>query len=310
MKISIIVPVYGVEKYIAKCINSIKRQTLSDFECLIIDDESKDNSIQVAKKTIGDDKRFKIYHKKNGGLSDARNFGIEKANGEYVLFVDSDDYIGETLLEDTYKKAKQNKCDIVCFDMMYVYENGEEKLSSCGEYELTNYQQTPELLFINNSANNKLFKRDFILDKRFVKGMWYEDLASIPVWLAKAKSVGFIKKPLYFYMQRAGSISHSADIRIFDIYKAISKIKNELSLSSTDVSDLYYNNCLVMTTLRIRDIADKKTRKKFYRKNIELLNREYPNWFQNLSKKNYSFKQMIVFKLLRYKMINLLDLIY
>ena len=96
--VSVIVPVYNVEKYISKCLELVKEQTLTDFECLIIDDGTKDNSIEKAIKVIGDDERFKIYHKVNGGLSDARNYGIDKATGEYLFFLDSDDYIDDTLL--------------------------------------------------------------------------------------------------------------------------------------------------------------------------------------------------------------------
>lgn len=310
MKFSIIVPVYGVEKYIAKCIESIKQQTLSDFECLIIDDETKDNSIEVAQKVIGNDSRFKLFHKKNGGLSDTRNYGIMQAQGEYIFFLDSDDYVGETLLEDTYAKAKENDSDIVCFDMMYVYENGEENISSAGEYDITNYHDNPNLLFINNSANNKIFKTEFIKERRFVKGIWYEDLASIPVWLAQANNVGFVKKPLYYYVQREGSISHSADKRIFDIYKSINIIKSDLNLRSEDLATMYYENCLVMTTLRIRAIEDKKMRKEFYLENVKHLYKDYPNWAKDLPKNKYSFKQRVVFKLLEYRMISLLDLIY
>lgn len=310
LKFSIIVPVYGVEKYILKCIESVKDQTLEDFECLIINDGTKDNSMELAKQAIGDDSRFKIFDKKNGGLSDTRNYGIERAQGEYIFFLDSDDYIGPTLLEDTYKKAKENDSDIVCFDMMYVYENGKEKVSSAGEYDVTSYRETPELLFINNSANNKIFKNVFMKNRRFVEGIWYEDLASVPVWLAQANNVGFVKKPLYFYLQREGSISHSADKRIFDIYKSIGIIKKDLDLRSEDLSRLYYDDCLVMTTLRIRDIENKKLRKDFYLKNVEHLNKDYPNWAKDLPKDRYSFKQRIVFKLLQLKLISLLDLIY
>ena len=310
LKFSIIVPVYGVEKYISKCIESVKKQTLKEFECLIIDDDTKDNSIKVAQNLIKNDNRFEIYHKEKGGLSDTRNYGIERAQGEYILFLDSDDYIAPTLLEDAYHKAKENNSDIVCFDMMYVYENGEEKNSSAGEYSLTSYKENPKLIFINNSANNKIFKKSFLENRRFIKGIWYEDLASVPIWLAQANNVSFVKKPLYYYLQREGSISHSADKRIFDIYKSINIIKKELNLKSEDLANMYYDNCLVMTTLRIRAIEDKKTRKEFYLENVNHLFNDYPNWAKNLPKGNYNFKQKIVFKLLEHKMIDLLDWIF
>ena len=305
--ISIIVPVYNVENYISKCIESVKGQTLTDFECLIIDDGTKDKSIEKAIEAIGNDERFKIYHKTNGGLSDARNYGIDKATGEYLFFLDSDDYIGNTLLEDTYNMAKKCDSDIVCFDMMYVYDNDEEKISSGADFECKSYKDDKSVIFINNSSNNKIYRRSFMNDKRFIKGMWYEDLAVIPVWLSKANNVSHVSKPLYYYLQREGSISHSADPRIFDIYKALNIIKEELH---TDLTDLYLDNCLIMTTLRIRDIEDKDMRIDFYYKHVDYLDNDCPKWYDAIKDKDYNIKQKIVFFLLKHRMIKLLDRLY
>lgn len=306
-KFSVIVPVYNVEKYISKCIESVKGQTLTDFECLIIDDGTKDKSIEKAIETIGNDERFKIYHKVNGGLSDARNYGIDKAAGEYLFFLDSDDYIGNTLLEDTYNMAKKYDSDIVCFDMMYVFDNGEEKISFGADFECKSYKDDKSVIFINNSSNNKIYRRSFMNDKRFIKGMWYEDLAVIPVWLSKSNNVSHVGKPLYYYLQREGSISHSADPRIFDIYKALNIIKEELH---TDLTDLYLDNCLIMTTLRIRDIEDKNMRIDFYYKHVDYLDNDCPKWYDAIKDKDYNIKQKIVFFLLKHRMIKLLDRLY
>lgn len=307
MRFSIIIPVYNVEMYISKCIESVKEQTLTDFECLIIDDGTKDKSIEKAIEAIGNDERFKIYHKTNGGLSDARNYGIDKATGEYLFFLDSDDYIGNTLLEDTYNMAKKCDSDIVCFDMMYVYDNDEEKISSGADFECKSYKDDKSVIFINNSSNNKIYRRSFMSDKRFIKGMWYEDLAVIPVWLSKANNVSHVGKPLYYYLQREGSISHSADPRIFDIYKALNIIKEELH---TDLTDLYLDNCLIMTTLRIRDIEDKNMRIDFYYKHVDYLDNDCPKWYDAIKDKDYNIKQKIVFFLLKHRMIKLLDRLY
>ena len=307
MRFSIIIPVYNVEMYISKCIESVKGQTLTDFECLIINDGTKDKSIEKAIEAIGNDERFKIYHKVNGGLSDARNYGIDKATGEYLFFLDSDDYIGNTLLEDTYNMAKKCDSDIVCFDMMYVYDNGEEKISYGADFECKSYKDDKSVIFINNSSNNKIYRRSFMSDKRFIKGMWYEDLAVIPVWLSKANNVSHVGKPLYYYLQREGSISHSADHRIFDIYKALNIIKEELH---TDLTDLYLDNCLIMTTLRIRDIEDKDMRIDFYYKHVDYLYNDCPKWYDAIKDKDYNIKQRIVFFLLKHRMIKLLDRLY
>ena len=312
MKVSVIVPVYNVEQYIEKCLLSIKDQTLTDFECLIINDGTKDNSIEVAKRVVGDDSRFKFFDKENGGLSDARNFGIEKTSGEYLCFIDSDDYIAPDLLELTYKMGKENDSDIVCFDMYYVNEDGSLEYSWGSNYKGTsNYKDNKEIIFSNNSANNKIYKSSFMKDKRFFKGMWYEDLAVIPTWIAAANNMAHVYKPLYYYVQRQGSITHKADIRIFDIYKAISMVKNKLQLGAYEVRGLFFENCLVMTTLRIKEIGDKKTRIEYYKKNVELLEEQYPNWYSDVKKDlDYNFKQKVIFFLLHMKMIGLVEKAY
>ena len=312
MKVSVIVPVYNVERYIEKCLLSIKNQTLSDFECLIINDGTKDASIAVAKIVVGSDSRFKFFDKENGGLSDARNFGIEKANGEYLCFIDSDDYIAPDLLELTYNMGKENDSDIVCFDMYYVNEDGSLEYSWGSNYKgISNYKDNKEIIFSNNSANNKIYKASFMKDKRFFKGMWYEDLAVIPTWIAAANNMAHVYKPLYYYVQRQGSITHKADIRIFDIYKAISMVKNKLQLGAYEVRGLFFENCLVMTTLRIKEISDKKTRIEYYKKNVELLEEQYPNWYSDVkSDKDYNFKQKIIFFLLHYKLFSLVERAY
>ena len=309
MKVSVIVPVYNVEKYIEKCLISIKNQTLKDFECLIINDGTKDKSVEIAKKVIADDNRFKIINKENGGLSDTKNVGINKANGEYLCFIDSDDYIDETLLEKTYNMAKKYDSDITCFDLYYVWDDRIE-ISKASYKEILKYQEDKNLLFINNSSNNKLYKTSFMKDKMFIKGMWYEDLAVTPIWMAKANNVSYVNEPLYYYIQREGSISHSADPRVFDIYKAIDNVQSNLKLSSKEIKKLYYNNCLIMTTLRIKDYEDKKIRLEYYKKNIELLSVRFSSWYRNVLFEDYNFKQKIIFTLLKLHLYNLVDNIY
>ena len=229
MKFSIVIPVYNVERYITKCLESVKSQTLEDYECLIIDDGTKDRSVEAAQAVIGNDKRFKIYHKENGGLSDARNYGMARAEGDYILLLDSDDYIDPSLLEKTYEMAMKNDSDIVCFDMIYVYDDHEAVNKVSMDKENDSYKDNPGLIFIDHSANNKIYRREFLKDKTFIKGLWYEDLATIPTWIAKANNVSYVNEPLYYYVQRSGSISHSEDPRIFDIYKAINNLKKELN---------------------------------------------------------------------------------
>ena len=306
-QISVIVPVYKVEPYLCRCVDSILAQTFTDFELILVDDGSPDNCGVICDEYARKDARVHVIHVKNGGVSKARNAGLDVASGQYITFIDSDDYIGNTLLEDTYNMAKKYDSDIVCFDMMYVFDNGEEKISFGADFECKSYKDDKSVIFINNSSNNKIYRRSFMNDKRFIKGMWYEDLAVIPVWLSKANNVSHVGKPLYYYLQREGSISHSADPRIFDIYKALNIIKEELH---TDLTDLYLDNCLIMTTLRIRDIEDKNMRIDFYYKHVDYLDNDCPKWYDAIKDKDYNIKQKIVFFLLKHRMIKLLDRLY
>lgn len=310
--ISIIVPVYNVEKYIEKCLLSIKNQSFKDFECLIVDDGSKDNSISIAKGLVNDDDRFIFLTKENGGLSDARNYGLKQAKGEYICFVDSDDYVDKDLLLLTYEKAKKYDSDIVCFDLYYVFSDNQLKISKGADYnEVSSYKDNKKIIFNNNSANNKLYKKSFLQDKSFIKDMWYEDMAVIPVWIARANNMSYVNKPLYYYVQREGSISHSANPKLFDIYLAINMVKKSLNLSSYEVRGLYFHNCLVMTVLRIKEISDKKTRIEYYKENIDKLSNDYSEWYRDLKKeKSFSFKQRIIFYLLKHNKYNLLDSLY
>ncbi len=310
MKVSIIMPVYQVENEIANCIRSVLAQSFGDYECLLIDDGTKDNSIAVAETVYKDDSRFRVIHKENGGLSDARNRGIAEAKGDYIFFLDSDDEIDPTLLEKAITMAEKHDSDITVFDVLYVYPDGRTEVNVSGEKEVSSYDQDPGLILITNSANNKLFRSAFLKGKEFPKGKWYEDLAVIPVWLAQANNVSYVPEPLYFYKQREGSISHSADPRIFDIYGSIHNIRDELALSDRDLSVLYYENCLIMTTLRIREFSDMKMRLEYYEKNIDLLDEAYPTWYEDLPKAKYSFKQRIVFWLLKHRKVRLLDKLY
>ena len=123
MKVSVIVPVYKVEKYLKKCIDSILNQTYRDLEVILVDDGSPDQCGTICDRYGREDSRVHVIHKENGGLSDARNTGVERASGEYILFVDSDDYIEPELVEKTVKAAEKTGCDLVMFDYIREEEN-------------------------------------------------------------------------------------------------------------------------------------------------------------------------------------------
>lgn len=128
-KVSIVVAIYNVEKYVSKCIESILKQTFTDFELLLVNDGSKDGSLAILEEYAAKDSRIEIINKVNGGLSDARNVGMKKAQGKYIYFVDGDDFIEETLLEKCVNKLEQTDSDMVMFDIyQYYLETGKKKL--------------------------------------------------------------------------------------------------------------------------------------------------------------------------------------
>ena len=145
--------------------------------------------------------------------------------------------------------------------------------------------------------------------------MWYEDLAVVTTWLIEATSVSYLEKALYYYLQREGSITQSADERVFDIYKAISMIKAKVHAKNIDIDDLikqrYIDDCLIMTTLRIKNYSDRQKRLEYYALNLKKLEDNYPNWYMDAKNNSkYTFKQKMIFFLLKYKMFYLVDILY
>ena len=157
---SIIVPIYNVEKYLARCLKSLVNQTLQEIEIICVNDESPDQSQQIVNQFVLDyPEKVISVQKKNGGLADARNYGLNFANGEYLLFIDSDDWIEEKMCEIMYHKAISESADLVVCDIQNVYEDGHKVYISCGDFTEGNVRTQPSLLTIDNSACNKLFKK-------------------------------------------------------------------------------------------------------------------------------------------------------
>ena len=208
-RLSIIVPVYKVEPYIHKCVDSILNQTFTDFELILVDDGSPDNCGKICDEYALKDERVRVIHKKNGGLSDARNAGIDVAQGEIIGFIDSDDYIESNMYEELIKCLDEKECDIVSGDT-YVERDGNNRFK--GRYQenhiFNGEQAICEILKVHmdNSAWSKVYKRSVIGDIRYPKGRIYEDVATTYKFVANAKRVAYICKPYYHYIKRKGSI--------------------------------------------------------------------------------------------------------
>lgn len=309
MKVSIIVPIYNVEKYLAKCIDSLVNQTYRDVEIILVNDGSTDSSEDIVKQYAEKDCRILALNKVNGGLSDARNYGLKYATGEYCLFIDSDDYLALNAIELCVNKVNESNADIVCFDMIYVYSD-HETFASGGDFDLLSFKKDSSAILINNSACNKMFKRTLFDHIQFPKGMWYEDLATIPIVLSKADCIAKVNAGLYYYLQREQSIAHTINEKVFDIYKAIKMVEDYFSGANLndEIGKMYIEHGLNLTTLRIKNDAEDVVR--YFRLNNQYLDQYYPTWRKIKKFEGYSMKKKIVFYLLQHDLFMLVKLIY
>ena len=195
---SIIVPVYNVEKYLDKCLASILEQTFKDFECIIIDDGSPDNSNIIIDKYVKLDQRFKVIHQKNMGLSAARNAGLDIAKGDYIVFVDSDDYIANDYLEKFAAKIASTNAEIVVCGLTEVFKDYEKSIVF--EDESTEVIKQNILADVWPSyAWNKCYKKSLFANIRFPVGKIFEDILTIPEVCLYARKIVCIPDKLYYY---------------------------------------------------------------------------------------------------------------
>ncbi|OKL36565.1 glycosyltransferase family 2 protein [Domibacillus mangrovi] len=212
-KISIIVPVYKVEPYIHKCVDSILAQTFKDFELILVDDGSPDKCGEICDEYAQKDSRVHVIHKKNGGLSDARNAGLNIAKGEYIGFVDSDDWIESDMYELLYNMCEENECDIAnCTSIIHFKSetviNGNHPLIIHNRNEAMKAMLEGELY--DEVVWTKLIKRNLIGDTRFKVGIVYEDTDFTYRLIHKSKKVCCIGAPKYHYIKRENSTMDKA----------------------------------------------------------------------------------------------------
>lgn len=252
-KISIIVPVYNAEKYLENCIESIIDQTFNDFELILIDDGSVDRSREICDKYRKIDKRIKTIYKENGGASSARNRGLDIAKGEYIAFVDSDDYIHNRMYEILYNTAINNSSDIVICDYLEVYEfeediilNNRKKNIKLNQNEVINYNNIEALREIYTDEGvkliipcNKLFKRYLFNDLRYIEGRICEDEFMAHEILYLSKIVSYIPINLYYYLQTSNSVMRT-DTKI-NIIDGVDALKERVYyFKAKNLKDLRY----------------------------------------------------------------------
>ena len=210
--ISIIIPVYNVEKYLDKCIESVKNQSYKNIEIVLVDDGSPDKCPEMIDEYAKSDKRIRAIHKKNGGLSDARNEGLKNSNGEYITFIDSDDYISEDYVETLYNLIKKYNVKLSGTAHQVIYKDG-NIITKKAEKEsvLTDKEALEKLLYddgIDLTACMKMFHRDLFKDIKFPVGRLYEDAATTYKFIIAAKKMAVSDAKTYNYVMRSDSISN------------------------------------------------------------------------------------------------------
>lgn len=260
--ISVIVPVYNVEKYLERCVKSIAAQTYKDLEILLIDDGSTDKSGKMCDDFQQTDSRIKAFHKQNGGLSDARNYGIEHSAGEFISFVDSDDYIDEKMLETLHRLITENDADLAVCSAMDVFEGKEvTQVKEIKEFNLNKVESYKYMLRGDGipSACNKLYKRQTVGNVRFPVGKLYEDGFFTPQILKRVEKTAVTSKPMYYYFRRADSITtkpfRKGDLDVIEAYDKCVKQVKELCPEALPYAEFRYRNAYfnVLDKMLMRD---------------------------------------------------------
>ena len=294
-KVSLIVPIYNTSKYLNKCIDSLINQTLKDIEILLINDGSSDNSEDIIKKYS--DKRIKYIAKKNEGIGKTRNLGIAKASGQYLAFVDSDDYLDKSFCEKMYNKATKDECDLVICN--FYRDCGKLIKASFGDFDCTNLVEMPNLInAVNLGPCNKLYKKELFENKenRFVENLKYEDAPFVVKMLISAKKIGKVNDYLTYYVIHDNSETTVRDKRIFDILKITDIIVNDLKKVNHPKDSLTSLAVMILTdyTIQQRYVKNIKYRHDFINQAFKYLNELDKEWRKCSYLHNFSNIKRIV----------------
>ena len=301
IKVSVIVPVYNVEKYIKQCLESIINQSLKEIEIIVVNDGTKDNSMKIVEEYLSD-KRIKIINKENGGISSARNAGMKAAQGKYICFIDSDDFIDSLMIEELYSAIEKTNSDVVESNI-FLYNNETHEIK---ERKSEKYISTEKGSYLwgkyTTEVWNKIYKKDFLINNNifFEEGMIHEDdLFNIRI-LFSTNKIYHIQKSFYYYrVNRFGSIMTNINLekRLKALQKIVEKIKEYQKDKKGDAFSFLMLNileiCYLMEIYEVNNEVIRKEKIKEFEENIKI------NW-EKLSQE----EKKILKNLLKGKIIN------
>lgn len=292
IKVSVIVPVYNVEEYLPRCLDSLIHQTMKEeeLEVIVVDDGATDHSSEIIEEYAKKSPRIRAVHKENGGLSDARNYGLPFARGEYVGYVDSDDFIDLDMYELLYRKAKEEDSDMVECNLRHTYSDYEDIEIGQKIYD------KKEMIMVGRSVVwNKIYKRDWLLSTgvTFPKGHIYEDVEFFVKLVPYIRKYSYIDEASIHYVQRESSINNLSSKKTLDILNILEHIETFYQERGfyeeyKDALEFLFTRILLCSSFaRMSRIRDKQERQAALKKNWNMLIEHYPNW-----KKNAYLKKM------------------
>lgn len=296
-KVSIIVPMYNVEDYVEKCLNSLLNQTFKDICIYAISDGSPDNSINIARKMAKKDKRIICIEKENGGYGSVLEYAIKKIETEYFLICDPDDYIDDNCIKTLYNAAEKYNTDLVVADKYLVYKNSEKKQYSSSNnkeiivpYKRYEKKQLNLFTYLETSPHAKLYKTLYARDIKFPKKVNYTDTLLYYIYITKCNSALYINKALAYYLvDRTGNTVTDVSLKAIDSKLTVLRyIENQINYDESTKNTMYaiISSYMIVVNM-VKHYANKNVKKEYYKKIYKEL-RKYKNMINLIKEAIYS----------------------
>lgn len=309
-KLSIIVPAYNAENYLKKCLDSLLNQTIKDIEVLIVNDESTDNTQAIIDEYVSKYPNIcKSFTQKHSGQAIARNLAIKNATGEFITFIDSDDFVEDDIYAKVLNKAETENLDIVCFDY---YEIIDDKKIVKEHYIFNIEDNTRKYIVSESSPWNKVIRRKLLLDSNFVflENRIYEDLATIPTLAKFTKKIAFLPDRLYNYVIHENSTMRCEkyNSKLEDIFYVVDSLYNDFidTEYKEELEYLYIEHLLHAANLRFINYKEGIQQIK---KVSRIMKEKFPNWRKNTYFRKSDIKYKIICNLLFCNKVKLVKLL-
>ena len=299
-KVSIIVPVYNMESRIRRCLDSLVNQTLKDIEIIIINDGSKDNSIKIIREYEKKYKNIVVIDRENKGISATRNEGIEKAKGEYIAFVDSDDYVDLDMYEILYNSVLENDSEIAICNYKIFNEVNDEIIyqNISTKCNINNLYDNPKMIYkIDYAPWNKLYKRELWNDLKFPIGLKYEDLEAVLKVFLLTKKVVYVNKYLYNYLDNPTGQTATVNKRVYDIFKILLNLKPVFIDKPKKLKIAYKKLCVNKVFIYnhyILNTRDRNFSKEYMDEGYKFIKSNFDNWRLSYICDSISFTDFIM----------------